>query len=59
MKTNIFWAYAIIWIAVSVAVIAGLIITKNANCLWGFLIPAMFELKVSTKKEDDDKEKED
>lgn len=33
--------YAILWIAVSSAVIAGLYFTKNANCLWGFLIPAL------------------
>lgn len=59
MKTNIFFVYAVIWIAVSAAVVAGLLITKNANCLWAFLIPAMFEISVKTKKENDGEEKED
>lgn len=31
----------VMWITVSVIVVIGLFITKNANCLWGFLIPAL------------------
>lgn len=47
MKINIFFTYAIIWIAVSAAVIAGIIITQNANCLWAFLLPALMRVKTS------------
>lgn len=31
------------WIATSVAICVAVYITKSANCLWAFLIPAMFE----------------
>ncbi len=52
-------AYAIVWVAVSVAVIVGLIITKNANCLWAFCLPAWFvNLKVKSKSEDTAKKEE-
>lgn len=37
---HFFIAYAIMWIAVSAAVIAGLYFTRSANCLWAFLLPA-------------------
>lgn len=40
-------AYAAMWISVSVAVIAGLIITNSAWCLWAFLIPGSLKLKLS------------
>lgn len=46
-------AWAIMWIATSVAIIAGMYITKNANCLWAFLLPAFngFAIKTSSEKE--------
>lgn len=37
---NGYTAYACAWIATGIAVVAGVYITKNANCLWAFLIPA-------------------
>lgn len=30
----------VIWVSVGIAVSVGIIITKNASCLWAFLIPA-------------------
>ena len=30
-----------IWAATSIAIIVGIIITKNANCLWAFFVPAL------------------
>lgn len=56
MKTNIFFAYTVMWIAVSVAVIAGLIITQNTNCLWAFLIPGLIKLKTSSEDNDDEED---
>ena len=44
-----FTAYACAWIAVSAAVIVGLYLTKNANCLWGFFFP--FCISGSSRKE--------
>ena len=32
-------AYAYAWIATSAAVIAALCLTKDGNCLWGFVFP--------------------
>lgn len=58
MKKNIFWSYALIWVAVAVAVIAGMIITKSAGCLWAFLIPCFITPSV-TYKNDDDKEEDE
>ncbi len=34
-------SYAVMWIAVAIGVIFGLYFTKNANCLWAFLLPVM------------------
>lgn len=38
-------AYAIMWVATSAAVIGGLIITRDANCLWALLIPSLVSYK--------------
>lgn len=43
-------AYAIMWLSVSLAVCAGMYITKSAWCLWALLIPMM--VKVSRKTDD-------
>ena len=44
-------AWAIMWIATSIAIIAGMYITKNANCLWAFLLPAGSGLTVKTSSD--------
>lgn len=36
-----FTVCAIMWIAVSLGVVTGLYFTKDANCLWTFLLPAL------------------
>lgn len=36
MKQHFLW---VMWVAMSIAVIAGIAITKSAWCLWAFLIP--------------------
>lgn len=46
---NAFWAVGMAWMATSAAVIAGIYITKSANCLWALLLPAM--LRTSNRKE--------
>lgn len=38
---NIDFKNAVKWASVSIAIIAGLMITKNANCLWAFFIPLL------------------
>jgi len=53
MKKNVFLAYALIWFAVSAAVIIGMVITKNPNCLWAFIIPCF--VKPEIWKNDDKK----
>ena len=55
MKTKSF--YAIIWVAVSLAIIAGIFITKNANCLWAFFIPAFISAESRNNSEDEKEEK--
>ena len=56
MNTKIFFAYAIIWVAVSAAIIAGLLITQNANCLWAFLIPALISFKSENNDSEDNED---
>jgi hypothetical protein len=51
MKSTTAWA--VMWIATSIAIIAGIYITKNANCLWAFLLPAFngISVKAGSEKE--------
>lgn len=55
------FAYAIMWIAVSAAVIAGMLITKSAWCLWAFLLTDSIKSKIecSFKEDDDDRRTKD
>ena len=48
---GIYFAYAMMWVAVSVAVSIGLYFTRNIHCLWFLIIP----LFVSVKHEPKDK----
>lgn len=48
-------AWAIVWIAVSAAVIAGIWITRSSACLWAFLLPAMVRISTGSEKGHDDK----
>ena len=50
---------AIMWISVSLAVIIGLITTKDTNCILGFFIPTFVTLLESEDDEDDEDDEED
>ena len=39
-----YFAYALIWVAVSAAIVAGIYLTGSAYCLLAFLIPATISL---------------
>lgn len=39
MKKNIFFAYALIWVAVAIAAIIGMVVTKDPICLCAFVFP--------------------
>lgn len=61
---GLWFAYAMMWVAVSVAVSIGLYFTKNFNCLWFLLIPSFVSLsqkednkEASTEEEDSEEEK--
>ena len=56
--TAMWIAYATMWVAVAVAVIAGMLITKSAWCLWAFLLPSGIELKTSSASESDDDDRD-
>ena len=45
-------AYAIMWIAVSAAIIAGIYYTKSSWCLLAFLIPSNISLKLHDETDD-------
>lgn len=47
---------AIMWITVSIAVIIGLITTKDTNCILGFFIPTFVTL---LEMKDDEEDEED
>ena len=49
---------AIMWISVSLAVIIGLITTKDTNCILGFFIPTFVTLLESAEDEDEEEEEE-
>jgi hypothetical protein len=53
MKTALpYIAYAIVWIAVAAAVGYALYVTKDARCLWAFLIPGMINIKQGKNEEE-------
>ena len=58
---RIMWfAYAIMWISVSLATCFGIYITKSAWCLWAFLIPMSVKLiQKSNSKNDNEDDEED
>lgn len=45
-------ANCVMWIASAVAVLGATYITKDANCLWGLLIPAMGGFTYRSGKEE-------
>lgn len=47
---NALTAWAIVWVAVSVAVITGLYLTRDSNCLWAFVLPALISVKTRGDK---------
>lgn len=51
---SFFIAYALVWLSVALAVVAGLYFTKDIRCLW-FLVLPLF-ISVSSKSTDDEKE---
>jgi hypothetical protein len=46
----VYLAYGMTWAATAIATSVGLYYTKNADCLWAMLIPAMISLKPSSNK---------
>lgn len=48
---SIWFAYAMMWVAVSVAVSIGLYFTRNIHCLWFLLIPSFVSVKHDSKDE--------
>jgi hypothetical protein len=44
---NMWFAYGMMWLAIGAAVIVGLWLTHDANCLWALLIGTF--ISVSTK----------
>ena len=42
--------YGLMWIAIASAVIVGLVVTKNSNCLWALLIGTLVSYKSGCKK---------
>lgn len=57
---SVWFAYAMMWLSVSIAVSVGLYFIRNIHCLWFLIIPSLVGV---THKEDDkdkdNKEKED
>lgn len=49
-------AYAFAWIATALAVIAGILITKESGCLWAMFIPALISVKNKSDEESDEEE---
>lgn len=64
MKKYVFLSYALIWFAVSLAVIIGIVVTKDLFCLCGFIIPLFTKPAIWNNEnkqiwgEDNKKEKE-
>lgn len=46
---SIWFAYAMMWVAVSVAVSIGLYFTRNIHCLWFLIIPSLVSVKHDPK----------
>jgi hypothetical protein len=45
---------AVIWVASSAAIIAGMYLTKSAWCLWAFLIPGSIRITSGKDQEEQD-----
>lgn len=54
MKTSavVWFAYATVWLSVSIAVSVGIYFTRNIHCLWFLLVPSFVSIKTSTKDQD-------
>ena len=52
---GIYFAYAMMWVAVSVAVSIGLYFTRNIHCLWFLIIPLFVSVKHEPKDDGKDK----
>lgn len=47
-----FTAYALIWVFVSLTIMAGLFFTRSIHCLWFLVIPGCLNLQLSQKEGD-------
>lgn len=48
MKTSVWFAYAMIWLSVSIAVSVGIYFTRNIHCLWFLLVPSFISIKTGS-----------
>ena len=59
MKKNNNWkVYVTMWIAVAIAVMAGIYLTHSAWCLWGFLLPVAYGSPDKSAKDDNEENQE-
>ena len=49
---SIWFAYAMMWVAVSVAISIGLYFTRNIHCLWFLIVPSLVSVKLDSKNKD-------
>ena len=54
MKISMYVAYALVWLSVALAVSVGLFVTKNFNCLWFLILPALVRFHTKTDKDDEE-----
>lgn len=50
---SVWFAYAMMWLAVSVAVSIGLYFTRSIHCLWFLIIPLFVSMKHNEKDKAD------
>ena len=55
---SLWFAYAMVWVAVSVAVSVGLYFTRNIHCLWFLLIPLFVSFRQNEHTEEKDSNEE-
>ena len=48
-------AYGMAWLSTGIATSIGIYVTKDANCLWALLIPAMISFSTSGGKNTENK----
>lgn len=53
---SIWFAYAMVWLSVAIAVSVGIYFTRNIHCLWFLVVPLFVSMEHNKKDKDNKKQ---